>query len=144
MLSRWNLIPRLLHSRKSQSTHQQLARTRWPQRRPLGCELLEDRRLLAIFTVENLADSGPGSLRQAILDANVATGADQIFVEAGLTGTISLMSGQMTITDSVTINGTGAENLTINANQMSRIFQIASSNDIAVEISALQLTEAAM
>src|SRR5262245_45064361 len=39
-------------------------------RRPC-CESLEDRTAPAVFTVSNLADSGAGSLRQAILDANV-------------------------------------------------------------------------
>ncbi len=41
--------------------------------RRLRFELLEERRLLATFTVTNTLDSGAGSLRQAILDANAAT-----------------------------------------------------------------------
>ena len=39
----------------------------------LRFEWLEDRTVLSTFTVTNIADSGPGSLRQAILDANAAT-----------------------------------------------------------------------
>ncbi len=48
--------------------------------RPLrsACELLEDRTMLAAFVVTNSADSGAGSLRQAILDANANAGLDQI------------------------------------------------------------------
>ena len=38
-------------------------------------ELVEDRTLLSTFDVTNTADSGPGSLRQAILDSNAATAA---------------------------------------------------------------------
>src|SRR3954449_13288159 len=38
-------------------------------------ECLEARTLLSIFVVNNTADSGPGSLREAILDSNAATGA---------------------------------------------------------------------
>src|SRR5947209_4510001 len=37
-------------------------------------ELVEDRTLLSAFLVTNTGDSGPGSLRQAILDSNAATG----------------------------------------------------------------------
>jgi hypothetical protein len=37
-------------------------------------EVLEDRTLLSTFTVINTGDSGPGSLRQAIVDSNAATG----------------------------------------------------------------------
>ena len=35
------------------------------------------------FTVTTTADSGPGSLRQAILNANANAGADQITIPAG-------------------------------------------------------------
>ena len=38
-------------------------------------EVMEDRTLLSTFLVSNTGDSGPGSLRQAILDSNAATGA---------------------------------------------------------------------
>ena len=41
-------------------------------------ECLEARQLLATFTVTSLADSGIGSFRQAILDANANAGSDQI------------------------------------------------------------------
>jgi len=66
-----------LLSRRSKSTNK-AARRRRPLSRP-DFELLEDRRLLALdFLVTNNADSGPGSLRQAILDANNASGTDSI------------------------------------------------------------------
>jgi hypothetical protein len=41
-------------------------------------ERLESRRLLAVFTVTSTADDGPGSLRQAIVEANAAPGFDEI------------------------------------------------------------------
>jgi hypothetical protein len=41
-------------------------------------EAVEGRVLLSTFTVTNTNDSGPGSLRQAILDANKTTAADTI------------------------------------------------------------------
>src|SRR5258708_705122 len=37
-------------------------------------ESIEDRMLLATFTVANLNDAGAGSLRQALIDANAAPG----------------------------------------------------------------------
>ena len=39
---------------------------------------LEDRRVLSTFTVTNIADTGAGSLRQAIIDANTNVGPDTI------------------------------------------------------------------
>ena len=43
-------------------------------RRYLVVERLEDRLVPTTFTVTNTLDSGPGSLRQAILDANANPG----------------------------------------------------------------------
>jgi hypothetical protein len=62
-----------------------------------------------IFTVRNLLDSGPGSLRQAILDANANPGADRIHFTGQARGTIALTSGQLDITDDLQIRGPGAE-----------------------------------
>ncbi|MFZ1641606.1 MAG: choice-of-anchor Q domain-containing protein, partial [Candidatus Contendobacter sp.] len=76
----------------------------------------------ATFTVTNLNDSGPGSLRQAVLDANATLGADTIAFQAGLTGTITLTTGEIQITDALTLNGPGATALAISGNNASRIF----------------------
>ena len=46
------------------------ARRQMRRRRRLITERLEDRCLLAVFTVQNTADAGSGSLRDAILQAN--------------------------------------------------------------------------
>jgi hypothetical protein len=67
----------------------------------------------ATFTVTNTNDSGAGSLRQAILDANASPGADTITFGVGVTGTITVTSGELLITDDLTITGPGAANLTI-------------------------------
>src|SRR6476620_11725486 len=69
----------------------------------------------ATFTVANLADSGPNSLRQAVLDANAAPEADAIAFAPGLTGTIMLTSGEIRITDPLIVNGPGAAVLTVDA-----------------------------
>src|SRR5262245_8509355 len=71
----------------------------------------------ATFTVANLADSGPGSLRQAVLDANASPGADDVVFAPGVAGTITLTSGEILITDSLFIHGPGAGALTVSGNQ---------------------------
>lgn len=55
----------------------------------------------ATFTVTSGADSGPGTLRQAILDANALAGRDQIVLAADVTITSSLPA----ITDPIDISG---------------------------------------
>ena len=59
------------------------------------------------FTVTTTSDSGAGSLRQAILDANGAAGADTIAFGIGGSGvqTIALASALPAITSPVTIDG---------------------------------------
>ena len=69
--------------------------------------------LAATFTVTNLSDSGAGSLRAAVVSANGAAGADTIVFQSGVTGTITLTSGEIAITDDLTITGPGAGSLTI-------------------------------
>src|SRR5262245_9687000 len=88
-------------------------------------ELLESRALPSTFTVLNLADSGIGSLRQAILDASANPGADAIGFADGLSGTIPLTTGQLSITDALTIDGPGADLLAVSGNHQSRVFSIS-------------------
>ena len=61
----------------------------------------------AVFTVTTTADTGPGSLRQAILDANAAAGPDEIVFNISGAGphTITPASQLPTITSPVTIDG---------------------------------------
>ena len=96
----------------------------------------------ATFTVTSLADNGGGSLRAAIASANAAAGADTIAFQAGLTGTINLSSGELLISDSLTIAGPGASRITINANQTSRVFHIDDNgpDGRAYAISGLTIT----
>ena len=89
----------------------------------------------ATFTVTNLNDSGTGSLRQAIDNANTTPGSDTINFSTG--GTITLTSGQITVTDALIINGPGAGALAISGNHASRIVSVASG--MTVTISGLSL-----
>src|SRR5262245_51887474 len=88
-------------------------------RRPivrLRLQDLEDRTTPAQFLVKNINDSGTDSLRQAILNANATGGADEIvFDTAGTFATPQTitLSSTISITDSLTITGTGISNLKV-------------------------------
>src|SRR5262249_48884660 len=103
-------------------------------------EALEDRTLPSTYTVLNLADSGPGSLRQAILDANTHPGADAIRFAHNLHGTITLTGGELDITGDLTINGPGESRLTVSGNHSSRVFGISGSS-AHVEIDDLTIAD---
>ena len=79
----------------------------WFRLRP-RLEWMEDRTLLSTFLVNNTDDSGPGSLRQAILDSNAATGATNT-IDFAISGngvqTIAPLSTLPTITNPVLIDG---------------------------------------
>jgi len=77
-----------------------------PDRKRLAIESLEVRSVLSAMSVTNLNDSGLGSLRQAIIDANANVGADTI--EFDVAGVITLKSALPNITDEVDIDGTTA------------------------------------
>ena len=66
----------------------------------------------ATITVTNTNDSGPGSLRQALADAN-----DGDTINFAVTGRIALTSGGLGIDKSLTISGPGVHQLSIDGNQ---------------------------
>lgn len=69
--------------------------------------------------VTTLADSGAGSLRQALLDAMAGD-----TIAFAVTGVVALTSGELAITNSLTISGPGATNLAISGNNAGRVFNI--------------------
>jgi hypothetical protein len=91
--------------------------------RALRFEPLEDRRVLTTFTVTNLNDAtvtgpgnAPGTLRQAIYDANVSSDADIINFAPGLSGDLRLSIAAdsatnlsaLLVTSPITIQGNAA------------------------------------
>src|SRR5262249_28039849 len=74
------------------------------------------------YIVTNIQDAGPGSLRDAIAQANSHMGPDMVIFQAGLTGSIGLTSGELSVIDDVMITGPGANILTVSANNRSRVF----------------------
>ena len=83
----------------------------------------------ATFTAINTNDSGAGSLRQALADAN---DGDTINFNSSLNGQITLTSGQLMVDKGVNITGPGANRLAVNANHASRVFYIAPGKDVTI------------
>ena len=87
----------------------------------------------ATLTVTTLNDSGTGSLRAAITSAGAG---DTIVFQSGLTGTITLASALPAINANLTIQGPGADSLTISGNNAVTVFTI---NSGTVSISGLTI-----
>lgn len=118
---------------------------RKPQRQVLAIEQLEDRLVPSTFTVSTLSDSGAGSLRQAILNANSHPGADTI--QFSVAGTIRLSSGTLpAITGTVDIEGATASGyagqpvVEVNFNHYAGLLFAAGSS--GSELNALSLVDA--
>ncbi|MCC5657421.1 hypothetical protein LC608_10570 [Nostoc sp. XA010] len=88
----------------------------------------------ATFVVNNLNDSGVASLRDTI---NIANNNDVVeFLLESHPSTISLTSGALTIAKNLTINGPGANLLTISGNNHFPVFNI---NAADVKLSGLAI-----
>ena len=86
------------------------------------------------ISVTNISDSGPGSLRQALLSANDGDTIDA----TGVSGVIALTGGELLVQKSVTINGGGPDVLAVDGNAVSRVFHIGAGK--TVTISGLTIT----
>lgn len=84
----------------------------------------------ATITVTNTNDSGAGSLRQAIADA--AAGDTINFNLANCPCTITLTSGELIIDKSLTIQGLGADQLSVSGNNNSRVFNVF-GDDVTID-----------
>ena len=88
--------------------------------------------------VTNTNDSGAGSLRACIA---AATSGSTITFSSSLAGqTITLTSGHLVIGTNLTIQGLGANQLTISGGNAARVFDIATgSNAVSVTIENLTI-----
>ena len=96
------------------------------------------------FTVTNTNDSGAGSLRDAIASANATATDDVIEFAPSVTGTITLTTGKMIISDELSIVGPGISDLTISGGGASQIFYIYDSTHVGaltVSISGMTVTD---
>ena len=86
------------------------------------------------ITVTNTNDSGPGSLRQALADAD---DGDTINFDVSLKGrTIALSSGELVIDKSITITGPGSDQLAVGVQNFQytfRIFHVMASPTVTIE-----------
>ena len=83
------------------------------------------------ITVTNTNDSGPGSLRQALVDAN-----DGDTINFAVTGTINLTSGELVIDKSITIAGPGSDQLAVGLHipqNHFRVFHVMASPSVTIE-----------
>src|SRR5688572_12287273 len=94
-------------------------------------EVLETRRMLATITVNDTGDvtavDANTTLREALAQAAAQAGSDDIAFDATVFATpqtITLTQGALQVDSNVTINGTGSANLTIDANDLSRVFDV--------------------
>src|SRR5262249_54949546 len=87
------------------------------------------------FTVTNTNDSGPGSLRQYVQDNNLLGGGNTITFAIPTTDpgfhpatgqfTIPLTGGELNVTNDLTVQGPGANLLTVSGNSTSRVFDLS-------------------
>src|SRR5262245_59525631 len=86
-------------------------------------------RSAAAITVTTSTDDGPGSLRQALVDA-----ADGEIIDFALAtpATIRLTSGELLLAKSVTIVGPGSGALMIDGNASFRVFHVAPGKIVTI------------
>ena len=97
-----------------------------------------------LLAVTNANDSGTGSLRWAVEQANEIEGVNVIIFSKDVFRTpqsINLTSGEMLITESVVIKGLGSTLITVNGMDHSRVFEVASTATVA--ISGMTITRGA-
>jgi predicted outer membrane repeat protein len=111
----------------------------------LALRELESRAAPAVFLVTATADTGPGTLRQALDDANALPGPDTVTFAPAVFSTpqsIFLSTGQLAITDDVAVVGPGSGLLTVaNAGPAGRVVHVdRPARVLTVSISGLTLT----
>lgn len=96
------------------------------------------------FVVLNANDKGTGSLRQALMDANAQPTIDTVSFDPtffSVPRTITLLSGELPVTESVTIVGPGASLVTVDGNKATRVFNVnVIGTGTAISMSGLTIT----
>ncbi len=87
-------------------------------------------RAAATFIVTTNSDSGPGSLRQAIADANAAGEGTISF--SNVSGTITLTSSELSFTGNLTLVGPGPANLAVSGMFFRRVLNVYASSTSSI------------
>ena len=87
------------------------------------------------FTVTTLADSGPGSLREAVLQANALRDSHTITFAANLSGqTLRLTSGELFLGSTLTIDASALPGgIRIDGNQGGRVFRVGGDETVVLD-----------
>jgi hypothetical protein len=103
-------------------------------------ETLEPRTLFAVFVAGNPNDGGPGSLRDAVEQANATEGPDVILLPHELytltvagAGEDAAATGDLDVTDDLTITPLGPGGSTIDASRLDRVFDVRDGADLTLE-----------
>src|SRR5690349_600452 len=84
------------------------------------------------LVVTTNADSGNGSLRQALQFNASAGGGNTISFFSTVISPIVLTSGELVITNDVTITGPGARDLAVSGNMSSRVFHLLGNANVSI------------
>jgi hypothetical protein len=113
-LCRWLANVRALRSSQVQARLARRTRRR-PGPRWIHLEQLEERAVPAVvtFSVTSLADSGPGTLRDAIVQADGGAASNSYVINIEKAGAITLESALPDLSRDITIHGLGSGNSTV-------------------------------
>ncbi|MBX7106697.1 MAG: right-handed parallel beta-helix repeat-containing protein, partial [Gemmataceae bacterium] len=93
--------------------------------------------------VLNANNAGAGSLRQAILDANLDAGSASTITfdpTAFASAQTITLTSEIAVSGSVSINGTGADRLALKGSGATRAFNVSGAGNIVVNFAGLTLT----
>ncbi len=80
--------------------------------------------------VTNNADSGNGTLRQAVQSNATLGGGNRILFSSNITGTITLTTGEILIGHALTLQGPTAAGITVSGNNASRVFRLTGGSTV--------------
>jgi hypothetical protein len=104
-------------------------------RRIAAVEALEGRAMLSYLVTNLLDDGSAASLRYEINQADAATGPQTVAFAKGLHGTITLDAGKgpLSITNSITVNGPGANKISVSGGDATQVLNVAAAVDAAID-----------